>query len=186
MTRALVLSLCVLAVACGGRPPPSSQSAAPAPEAAAAPITPEAPAGYVPMTVLGIVPTSAGNAVLLVDPGRTVGVPVFVGGSEALSIQLRLDRRRYERPLTHDLLDAMVKELGGRIAAVRVDAIRNDVFIGTVLVQRGQKLEEFDARVSDALALAIGNRVPIYVAQRVIDESGVEASKLGIPPGESA
>ena len=138
------------------------------------------PAGYVEMTVAGVADTEGGPAVVLVDAARTVGVPVFIGGTEALSIQLRLRRQKYQRPLTHDLLDEMVKKLGGRIVSVRVDSIENNVFIGAVVVQRGKGTFEVDSRVSDALALAVGNEVPIYVAKGVVEKSGVDVGKLGI------
>jgi bifunctional DNase/RNase len=153
---------------------------------AAEPVKVKPPVGYVEMTVAGVVGTEGGNAVVLVDAARTLGIPVFIGGTEAMSIQLRLEGRKYQRPLTHDLLDAIVDKLGGRIVAVRVDSIENDVFIGAVLVQRGKRISEIDSRVSDALALAIGNRAPIYVAKRVLDKSGVDVQKLGINPGETA
>lgn len=184
---------------CGGAPPPAAPTPKPVevPKAGddesageddedAAPIAPKAPAGYIEMTVAGVRSTEGGNAVILIDAARRVAVPVFIGGTEALSIQLRLEGKKYERPLTHDLLDAMLARFDARVVAVRVDTIDNDVFIGAVLVQRGKRVEEFDSRVSDALALALGNKVPIYVAQRVVDKSGIDVRQLGIEPGETA
>jgi bifunctional DNase/RNase len=198
-TRAWLLAA-VLCVACGSRQP-SSAASAPKPvevpkadsddegepdEGAAALVSAKPPTGYLEMTVAGVVGTEGGSAVVLVDPARSIGIPVFIGGTEALSIQLRLEGKKYERPLTHDLLDQMIKKLGGRVVAVRVDRIENEIFIGAVLVQRGTRVEEFDSRVSDALALAIGNKVPIYVAKQVIEKSGVDVRKLGIEPGQTA
>jgi bifunctional DNase/RNase len=193
------LLVAALLIGCGGAPPPATPTPKPVevPKAgddepageddeAAAPIAPKAPAGYIEMTVAGVRGTESGNAVILVDAARRVAVPVFVGGTEALSIQLRLDGKKYERPLTHDLLDAMLARFDARVVAVRVDSIENDVFIGAVLVQRGKRVEEFDSRVSDALALALGSKVPIYVAQRVVDKSGIDVRQLGMEPGETA
>jgi uncharacterized protein len=201
VTRARWLSLALSAIACGGSPAPAASSAArpidvptasdsEEPESdesgtpTAASIKP--PVGYVEMTVAGVVGTASGSAVVLVDPGRRLGIPVFIGGTEALSIQLRLDGKKYDRPLTHDLLDTVVGKLGGRIVAVRVDKLENEIFFGTVLLQRGERIEEIDSRVSDALALAIGNRAPIYVAKKVIERSGVDVRELGIEPGQTA
>ena len=183
----------LLIVGCGGgaqkaAAPPKTTVEVAEPEADAPAEEPEAPreivakppAGYVEMTVAGVADTEGGPAVVLVDAARTVGVPVFIGGTEALSIQLRLRGQKYQRPLTHDLLDEMVRKLGGRIVSVRVDSIENDVFIGSVVVQRGKSVLEFDSRVSDALALAVGNKVPIYVAKSVVEKSGIDVGKLGI------
>jgi uncharacterized protein len=141
-------------------------------DSAALPIT-GPPPGYVEMKVLGILPTSQGDAVMLVDDARRTMVPIFVGGTEALSINLRLGRRHYERPLTHDLFDTTVRELGARLVKVHVDDLKGQVYLGTIFVRQGDRIIEVDARPSDAIALALGNRVPIYVARSVMDAAGV-------------
>jgi bifunctional DNase/RNase len=130
------------------------------------------------MTVLEVVPTERGEAVLLVDEAESVVVPIFVGGTEALSIKLRLERQRYQRPLTHDLLDDVVGKLGGAVHKVQVDELRGNIFVGSVFVRSGGTLVTLDARPSDAIALALGNRVPIYVAEKVIDAGGVKKGDL--------
>jgi len=143
-----------------------------------------APPGYVEMTVIGVAPTADGDAVLLTNVAKNVVVPIFVGGTEALSIQLRQRREHYQRPLTHDLLDSIMHELGASLVKVHVDDIKNNTFLGTVFVRTGSRVFELDARPSDAIALAIGNHVPIFVAQRVIDEAGIQkdpASNAPIP-----
>jgi bifunctional DNase/RNase len=86
------------------------------------------------------------------------------------------------RPLTHDLLDAIVGELGGKIVKVQVDALVDGVFIGSVYLRHhGGEVRKLDARPSDAIALALGNDVPIYVQQAVIDEAGIAAPPSGVP-----
>jgi bifunctional DNase/RNase len=167
--------------------------AAPAPAAAgekpaAPPNEPSAestgtPNGYVKMSVGGVAPTSAGEAVLLVDTLTNVAIPIFIGGTEALSIQLRLEKREFARPLTHDLYDATLKKLGGRVESVRVDRLQNNTYYGTVVVLTTQNRVELDARPSDAIALAIGNHAPIHVARSVINEAGIKFNDL--PHGKS-
>jgi len=151
------------------------------------------PRGFIRVAVRGIAPTTQGNAVLLVDEKRGRAVPVFVGDSEALSIQLRLEKRRYARPLTHDLLDAMLARLGGRIDSVRVEKLENNVFFGIVVVRDGARRMELDARTSDAVALAVGSDAPIYVNERVLERAGVslddldkEGAEKQYPPDPSA
>ncbi len=166
-----------------------------APVASGAPVRPVAeplaadahrvpPAGYELMTVGGVAPTAQGNAVMLTDSERKVGVPIFVGGTEALSIALRLQKRRYARPLTHDLLDDVVRRLDGRIVAVRVDKLERQVFHGSVLVERAGQLSVVDARPSDAIALALGSGVPIHVAQNVIQLAGMSLDGVELQPPE--
>jgi uncharacterized protein len=149
-----------------------------APDTAAPEGPPVAPPGYVAMKVMDVVPTSQGNAVLLTDEAEERVIPIFVGGTEALSIELRLSEKRYARPLTHDLLDALVGKLGGELVKVQVDELRSSVFVGSVFVKQGGKLLSVDARPSDAIALALGRRAPIFVASKVLDVSGIKKRDL--------
>lgn len=137
-----------------------------------------APDGFIRMTVGGIAPTSRGNAVLLVDEGKKLGIPIFIGQAEALSIQLRLEKRHYDRPLTHDLLDSMMGKLGGRVESVRVDKYQNNIYFGTVIVVSGARRIELDSRSSDAVALAVGNDAPIFVARQVVDRNAVALEEM--------
>jgi bifunctional DNase/RNase len=149
----------------------------------ATPASPEVPEGYVVMKPI-LRTGSFGHAVLLLDAANEKFVPIFIGGTEALSIQLRLDGKIFKRPLTHDLFDAFSKEMGARLVRSQVDRIVDGVYIGTVVFERKRPGEEpelfsLDARTSDAIALAIGNGVPIYVADAVLEEAGIAAEELG-------
>jgi uncharacterized protein len=158
---------------------PSSSVAEPAPtEAPDHDADAKPPSGFVRMTVRGVAPTAQGNAVLLVDEQQKRGVPIFVGETEALSIRLRLANRRYARPLTHDLFDSALDQLGAKIEYVRVDKLQNNVFFGTVVMTSGKKYIELDARSSDAVALALGRNVPIFMARPVLDRSAIDLDKI--------
>jgi bifunctional DNase/RNase len=136
-----------------------------------------APEGY--MLMKPISKSGAfGNAVLLVDATEEVFVPIYIGGTEALSIQLRLEHQRYARPLTHDLFDAFAGELGARMVRAQVDRLQGDIYIGTVVFERAGKTFTLDARPSDAIALAIGNRVPIFVSKQLVAAVGIRPEDL--------
>ncbi len=135
------------------------------------------PKGFVKMKVAGVVPGREGNAVVLSDEKESVHLPIFIGDAEAFAIQMRLDRRRFQRPLTHDLLDSVMRELGGRLVKIHVDDLKGNTFVGTVFMSQQGRLIEIDARPSDAIALAVGNRVPIYVSSKVLDRAGVRKEK---------
>lgn len=160
--------------------PPASASADPDRAQAEPPGGHGTPNGYVKMNVGGVTPTSAGEAVLLVDTLSNTAIPIFIGGTEALSIQLRLEKRAFVRPLTHDLYDATLERLGGHVESVRVDKLENNTFYGTVILKLERRADriELDARPSDAIALAIGNRAPIHVARAVVDEAGIKLDDL--------
>jgi bifunctional DNase/RNase len=132
----------------------------------------------VEVTVLGVGRTSEGAAVLLGDAARERVLPILIGGTEALSIALRSERRRFERPLTHDLLDAVMRELGGQLARVRIDDVKGETFVATVFVRHADRTSELDARPSDAIALALGNGAPIFVSRSLLERAGVKREDL--------
>lgn len=181
--------LCALFLvnACGSASQPAANRVA-APEIAASPgrageerTPPELlapPAGYVELAVQDVVATPHGGpAVLLRDAAGVHLVPIFVGGTEALSIELRHSRRRYVRPLTHDLLDAVLEKLGGSVIRVQIDGIKQDTFVGSVYVKRGRDVFKLDARPSDAIALALGSVAPIFVSPDVVEQAALEPGK---------
>jgi hypothetical protein len=169
-----------------GQDPPEARPTAAT--SAPAPAPPEVPTGYVAVEVAGVAPTSSGNAVLLVYRARRVALPIFISGTEALSIQLRLARKDFVRPLSHDLFDAAVGKLGGRVESVRVDKLEQNTFYGTVVVTQGAQRFELDARPSDGIALALGARAPVHVKRDVLERAGVSLDELPEPriPGPSA
>jgi len=153
-----------LAVAWAGRAPP--------------PAEPVVPAGFVPMTVVGLVPTDPGPVVLLTDAtGQTV-VPVWIGEAEAITIALRLNRRRLERPLTHDLLATVLEQTGAKVSGVRIDGLIDGTFVATAWFVQGDKRFKVDVRSSDAIALALGHDLPLLVADSVVTGAGVSREDL--------
>jgi bifunctional DNase/RNase len=137
-----------------------------------------APNGYENATVWDMVPAGDGAAVLLLDASGTIVLPIFVGGTEALTIRLDLDGKRYERPLTHDLLASMVNELGGQAVKAQIDDLRDETFFGSVFVRQGDRVLRLDARPSDAIAIALGSGAPLYVSRSVMLASGVPREEL--------
>lgn len=131
--------------------------------------------GFRPVTVGSLRPTYEGWALTLVDASSARPVPMIIGEAEASVIQMRIEGRRFERPLTHDLLDTMLRRLGARVVMVEVDSVRGGAFVSNVVLWDGQELHRIDSRTSDAVAIALGNQAPIYAAQSVIDQTGVPA-----------
>jgi bifunctional DNase/RNase len=143
------------------------------------------PEGFTVMEVVTVMPAEGGGTVLLADAERELVVPIAVGATEALSIALRAERRRYERPLTHDLVDSVIRELGGELTEVRIDALRSQVFTATITLTQAEATKRIDLRASDAIALALGNGLPIWMADPVLAETGISWQDiLGAPPEE--
>jgi bifunctional DNase/RNase len=124
------------------------------------------------------VTTDDGAAVLILDAKSTTVLPIFVGGTEAMTIRLRMSGQRYARPLTHDLLASLVTELGGRPVKAQIDDLRDDTFYGSVFVRQGDRVLQIDARPSDAIAIALGSHVPLFVSRSVMLGSGVSRAEI--------
>jgi uncharacterized protein len=139
---------------------------------------------FLEMFVAGVVPSPEGHTLVLVNAEEQVLLPLGIGLTEALSIHGRLERRSFSRPMTHDLLDHIVAELGGEIVRVQIDDVRDDIFVGTVFIKKAGKVVSFDARPSDAVALAIGSRAPIFVARPVVDRAAIHPDDIAPEPRE--
>lgn len=103
-------------------------------------------------------------------------VPIFISSDQAQSIQHALEGEPFERPLTHDLVVDLVAEFGGALDRVRVDGLSDGTFLAKVDAEQyhgGERSQlVFDARPSDAIALALRVDCPILVTDEVVDRAG--------------
>jgi hypothetical protein len=100
-------------------------------------------------------------------------LPIWIGPYEAEAIAIRLKDVDISRPLTHDLLNNMIGEMGGNVSHILVNDLRDDTFYAVITVNvNGQQLE-IDSRPSDAIALAVRAGVPIFVAESVMDKASI-------------
>ncbi|RLC80794.1 MAG: bifunctional nuclease family protein [Chloroflexi bacterium] len=105
-------------------------------------------------------------------------LPIFIGPYEAEAIAIRLREIELPRPLTHDLLNNIITEMGGQVSHITVNALRNDTFYAYITVKLGGRELEIDARPSDAIALAVRANVPIFVEDDVMAEGIVPAADI--------
>jgi bifunctional DNase/RNase len=77
------------------------------------------------------------------------------------------------RPLTHDLLKAVIEQLGGKLTQVVINELADETFYAKLIVDANGRHVEVDARPSDAIAIAIRAKVPIYVEDSVFDQAGM-------------
>jgi bifunctional DNase/RNase len=135
------------------------------------------PEGFVEMTVANLIEYRGSQAVVLKTLSGDYSLEIWIGPSEAFAIDLRLNRRRFQRPLTHDLLDTILREMGGKLIKIQVDDLKDNTFVGTVFIKHNQRVIPIDARPSDSIALALGNRAPIFVAKKVLERAGRKEEK---------
>ena len=108
-------------------------------------------------------------------------LPIWIGPAEADAIAVRLQEVPVARPLTHDLLTSMIEKLGGTVRSVVVNDLANDTFFARIHVERDGAVIEVDSRPSDAIAVAVRTKVPIYVDESVLDRAGVLLNAEGLP-----
>ena len=96
--------------------------------------------------------------------------PILIGIHEALAIDRRLKGIRFERPLTHQLLANVIRDMGGALEKIVIHDLRDHTFFAKLCVRRGQESIEIDSRPSDAIAVGIASEVPIFVAEHVLAE----------------
>lgn len=104
------------------------------------------------------------------DPHRLL--PIFVGGPDAAAIALAVSGQAPPRPLTHDLMVALLRSLDGRVDAVEVTEIRDGTYFSTLSVHGPGGEQRLETRPSDAIALAVRLGAPLFVAEAVLDEAG--------------
>ena len=101
-------------------------------------------------------------------------LPIWIGHSEAAAILMKLQGAATPRPLTHDLLTEMLTQLDAQIVRITVTELRDSTFFAEITVQQNGSELVIDSRPSDAIALALRADAPIYAADEVIEESGIE------------
>ena len=104
-------------------------------------------------------------------------LPIWVGPAEADAIAVKLQDVTVPRPLTHDLLDSVIDSLGGKVSHIMVSDLQNDTFYAKIVLSVDSRTVEVDSRPSDAIALAVRTRVPIYADESVLDRAGVLLDK---------
>jgi uncharacterized protein len=119
-------------------------------------------------------------------------LPIWIGHPEAAAILVKLQNAAPARPMTHDLLNDVVGQLDAEVISIAVTEMRENTYYARITLQRNGSEIEVDSRPSDAIALAVRSGAKIYVADDVIEESGVEfegdvtddqiAAGAGVPP----
>ena len=120
-------------------------------------------------------PPSRSYAVILSEINGTRKLPVIVGAFEAQSIALALESMNTPRPLTHDLIGLLIKEVEANLVSVRITNLEEGVFYATLDINgkiTGKR--SVDSRPSDAIAVGLRMQAPIMIAEKLFDEAGIE------------
>ena len=118
-------------------------------------------------------PMNYQRVVLLKEKDADRYLPIWIGPAEADAIAVKLQDLSVPRPLTHDLLRTVIDTLGGSLNHILVSDLHNDTFYAKITIQTNGESKEIDCRPSDAVALAVRAKVPIYAEESVMDKAGI-------------
>ena len=132
------------------------------------------PSKLIEMTIdrIQVHPVSGQRVLVLKQEQAETYLPIWIGPVEADSIALKLEGQQLPRPLTHDLMESMISDLGAIVSRVIVSDIKDHTFFAKVVLQRNGTTIERDSRTSDAVALAVRSDAPIFAASHVVDSAG--------------
>jgi len=133
----------------------------------------------VEMSIKGLMidPVTNMPIVILRDRDNQRALPIWVGPVEANAIALQIENVAPPRPMTHDLLRNLLEELGATLQRVVISDLQDSTFYAYLQLERGGEVMFVDARPSDALALSLRTRAPVFVEERVLDRArSTEAS----------
>lgn len=111
--------------------------------------------------------------VLLTDEKDSVLLPIWIGLCEARSIEIGVSDAVPPRPMTYDLIAAVLRTLNAKVERIVIVDIRDQVYYAQVEVSVDGKVSKIDARPSDAIALASRMNSPIYVKKSVLDKAAL-------------
>src|SRR5436189_775127 len=125
------------------------------------------------MTIKGLMvdPITNMPIIILRDKDGQRVLPIWVGVFEANAIALQIENVTTPRPMTHDLLKNVIHDLRGRIEKIVVSDLKENTFYALIYLTVGGEVMAVDARPSDAIALALRARAPIFVEENVIDHA---------------
>lgn len=122
-------------------------------------------------------PRTRSPILVLKDPEERRAVLIWIGDHEANAILLSVDGIKTPRPLTHDLMLASWQQLGGAVKQIQVTKVVENTFHAVIEIDLGGTVHRIDARPSDAVAIAVRARCPIFVAAEVMASSSVPVNQ---------
>lgn len=120
-------------------------------------------------------PTGSGAyALILKEVDGNRNLPIIIGAFEAQAIAMELEGIKPPRPLTHDLTKNIIESLGANLIEIIIDELRDNTFYAKLILDVSSMSQEIDARPSDAIALSVRFRCPIYASETVMREASFE------------
>ena len=124
---------------------------------------------------------SGAYALVLSEKKGARRLPIIIGGFEAQSIAIELEKMKPSRPLTHDLFKTFVEAFEVSIREVLIYNLVEGVFYAKIVCERGGDIVEIDARTSDGIAIGIRSSCPVYTFEHILSSAAVSYTHLTLP-----
>jgi bifunctional DNase/RNase len=116
---------------------------------------------------------SGAYALVLAETGGKRSLPIIIGGCEAQAIAIELEKMTPTRPLTHDLFKSFAQSFQIEVVEVIIYNLVEGVFYAKLICSKDEKISEIDARTSDAIALGVRFKCPIYTYENILASAGI-------------
>ncbi len=116
---------------------------------------------------------SGAYALVLSEVGGKRRLPIIIGGFEAQAIAIELEKMTPTRPLTHDLFKSFAVSFGISVKEVVIYNLQEGIFYAKLVCEKDGKLSDIDARTSDAIALGVRFKSPIYTFESILSSAGI-------------
>jgi bifunctional DNase/RNase len=123
------------------------------------------------VTSLLVDPTTNSCIIVLKDPEEQEALPIWIGLLEANAIAFGLREVETLRPMTHDLMKSILKNIDVEVKRIEISDLRNDTYYATIYLSIAERQFSIDARPSDAIALALRTNAQIFVNRKVFDKA---------------
>ncbi|MEI0491687.1 bifunctional nuclease family protein [Brachyspira intermedia] len=123
--------------------------------------------------ILNLAITDKGFVVILKPEKSDKVVPISIAYLEAQSIMSSLIGYKIERPLTHDIIYSIFQNCNIRLINVIIDNVHIDTFFAKLVIEHNAKNIFIDSRPSDAIALSLKSKAPIFIEEHVIEKAGI-------------
>jgi uncharacterized protein len=116
---------------------------------------------------------SGAYALVLAEVGGKRSLPIIIGGFEAQSIAIELEKMTPTRPLTHDLFKSFAQSFDVKVNEILIYNLSEGIFYAKIICERAGQISEIDARTSDAIALGVRFKCPIYTFESILASAGI-------------
>ena len=131
------------------------------------------------MKVAGIAldAVSRSPIILLKDAADRRALPIYISQEQAKAIINALEKQTPPRPFTHDLIVNMLDSCDIKVERIAINSLQDNTFYALIIINHNGVIKEIDARPSDAIAVAIRTKAPIWVIEEVIADASIPVDR---------